>query len=106
MLTRLATTLVRRRRLVLLLALAWFALAGVVGGGVAQHLSSGGFADPGAQSTRATNLLRDRFGAGDPNVILLVTARGGATVDSPAVVAAGQALTAPPARGANVVQAN
>jgi putative drug exporter of the RND superfamily len=93
---------------VLVVALAWFALAGAVGGGVATHLSSGGFSDPAAQSSRATNLLRDHFGAGDPNVILLVTAIGGPRggVDSPAVAAAGQALTARLARQPNVVQAN
>jgi putative drug exporter of the RND superfamily len=106
MLTRLATTIVKRRRLVLLLALAWFALAGVVGGGVATHLSSGGFNDPGAQSTRATNLLRDRFGTGDPNVIVLVTAKRGQSVDSPAVAAAGQALTQRLSHEPHVIQAN
>ena len=92
MLSRLATTVVRRRKLVLLIALSWFVLAGVVGGGVASHLANGGFTDPAAESTRVTNLLKSRFHTGDPNVVLLVTARHG-TVDSPDVAAAGQALT-------------
>jgi RND superfamily putative drug exporter len=91
-LTRLATTVVRRRKLVLLIALSWFVLAGVVGGSVASHLANGGFTDPAAESTRVTNLLKTRFHTGDPNVVLLVTARHG-TVDSPDVAAAGQALT-------------
>jgi putative drug exporter of the RND superfamily len=104
-LTRLANTLVRRRRLVLIGAVAWFALAGIVGGGVATHLSAGGFNDPGAQSSQAANLLRDRFGTGDPNVILLVTAKGGQAVDSPAVAAAGAALTERLSREPHVIQA-
>ncbi|HEX9992588.1 MAG TPA: MMPL family transporter [Acidimicrobiales bacterium] len=81
-----------RRRLVLVVALVAFAVAGALGGGVAERLSSGGFEDPGAESTRAEDLLRDHFGTGTPNVVLLVTADGG-SVDDPAVAAAGQALT-------------
>jgi putative drug exporter of the RND superfamily len=105
MFTRLASWIVRRRKVVLIAALAWFVLAGVVGGGVAKHLSSGGFSDPGAESARATNLLRDRFRAGDPNVIVLVTAKSG-NVDSHAVAAAGQALTQRLSHEPNVIQAN
>lgn len=84
---------VRRRRLVLLGALVLFVVSGVIGGGVAERLSSGGFDDPDAESTRSEALLRDEFGAGTPNVILLVTAREG-DVDDPAVAAAGRALAA------------
>ena len=75
MLTRIANTVVRRRKLVLFAALGFFLIAGAVGGGVASHLSSGGFNDPAAQSTKVDNLLRDRFHSGDPNLVLLVTAR-------------------------------
>jgi putative drug exporter of the RND superfamily len=88
----LATTIVHRRKLVLVLALAWFGLAGAVGGGVASHLTTGGFVDKSAESTKVNDLLKTRFHTGDPNVVLLVTARQG-TVDSPDVAAAGQALT-------------
>jgi RND superfamily putative drug exporter len=84
-LTRLAHTIVRRRRLVLWLTLAWFVLCAVLGGGVAKHLSSGGFQDPSAQSTRAANVLRDQFHGGAPNIVLLVSATGGRSVDDPAV---------------------
>ena len=92
MLRDLATAIVRRRKLVLVLALAWFGLAGAVGGGVASHLTTGGFVDRSAESTKVNDLLKTRFHTGDPNVVLLVTARQG-TVDSPDVAAAGQALT-------------
>jgi putative drug exporter of the RND superfamily len=92
-LTRLAHTIIRRRRLVLVLAVVWLAVAGIFGGSVAKHLSTGGFQDPGAQSTQAANLIRDQFRSGSPNLVLLVTASGGQSVDSPAVAQAGTALT-------------
>jgi RND superfamily putative drug exporter len=102
---RLANAIIRRHRLVLFAALAFFLVAGAVGGGVASHLSSGGFNDPAAPSTRAANLLRDQFHSGDPNVVLLVTARQG-TVDNPLVARDGQALTERLAHEPNVAQAS
>jgi RND superfamily putative drug exporter len=105
-LTRLARTIIRRRRLVLALVITWLATAAIVGGGVAKHLSTGGFQDPGAQSTKAGNLVRDQFHSGEPNLVLLVTAVGGQSVDSPAVVRAGTALTSRLANEAHVDQAS
>ena len=103
MLTRLAATVIRRRRIVLLLTLTGAVVAGVLGGGVISHLSSGGFQDPGALSSRARNILTAQFHAGDPNMVLLVTATGLAAtpapatpapaVDSPAVRQAARQLT-------------
>ncbi len=93
MLERMANVVVRRRRRVLVAALVVFAVCGAVGGGVAEHLSSGGFEDPRAESTRAQRIVDQRFGAGSPNLVLLVTAKGG-DVDSPEAEAAGAALTA------------
>jgi len=90
MLAVLARAVIARRRLVLVLAAVTFALAGALGGGVAQELSSGGFEDPDSESARADDLLLDTFGAGVPNVVLLVRATNG-TVDD--VAAAGTALT-------------
>jgi RND superfamily putative drug exporter len=104
-LTRLAQTIIRRRRIVLVLAVVWLAVAGIFGGSVAKHLSSGGFQDPGAQSTRAANLVRDQFHSGGPNLVLLVTATAGQSVDSPAVAQAGAALTQRLANEAHVDQA-
>jgi RND superfamily putative drug exporter len=92
MFSRIGHFTVRRRRLVLALTVLVVILAGVVGGGVFERLSNGGFADPGAESSRAADLLEDEFGAGAPNVVLLVTANDG-DVDSPAVADVGQALT-------------
>ena len=92
MLARLARFTVRRRRRVLVATGVLFALAGVAGGGVAGHLSSGGFEDPGAESTRAGRLVAEVFDAGEPNVVLLVEARTG-DVDAADVAAAGAELT-------------
>jgi len=93
MLSRLGRFTVRRRKAVLITAAALFALAGSFGGSAAEHLSSGGFGDPSSESFRADEALLDTFGAGTPNLVLLVTAPGG-SVDDPAVAEAGAALTA------------
>lgn len=82
---------VRRRKAVLLLTVAFLVLAAVLGGGVFDRLKTGGFTDPGAESTEAARLLDERFGAGEPDLVLLVEADGG-DVDAPAAAAAGQAL--------------
>src|SRR5512133_4388948 len=92
MLERLGRFLVRRRWAVLAATLAALVVAGVFGGGAVARLKSGGFEDPAAESTRAAQVLRDDFGVGDPNLVLLVTAKGG-DVDDPAAAAAGTALT-------------
>jgi putative drug exporter of the RND superfamily len=71
---------------------------------VEKHLSAGGFEDPAAESTRAARVVDQSFGAGDPNMVLLVTARRGG-VDDPAVAADGRALTDELAAAAGVDQA-
>jgi putative drug exporter of the RND superfamily len=91
MLERLGRFLHRRRWPVLAVTLAAVVVAGAVGGGAVTRLKSGGFEDPAAESTRGAAVLRDEFGAGDPNLVLLATADGG--VDEPAAAAAGEALT-------------
>src|ERR687891_918749 len=82
----------RHARAVVIAAVLVFAVAGAIGGGVADHLTSGGFEDPSSESERADEALAERFDTGVPNLLLLVTAPGG-DVDDPAVAAAGQALT-------------
>ncbi|MCA1846225.1 MAG: MMPL family transporter, partial [Actinobacteria bacterium] len=87
---RLGHVVLRRHRLILVLALAFLPVAAVVGGQVKEHLSAGGFADPSSESARAARLLGQRFGGGTPNLVVLVTTRDQqATVDDPAVEAAG-----------------
>ena len=103
MLRRLAPVLVRRRRAVLVVALVALVFAGAYGGGVIENLSGGGFSDPNAESTKAEDLLAERFGAGDPNLVLVATATGG-SVDDPAAVEAGLELTRRLAREPGVVE--
>ncbi|WP_328790368.1 MULTISPECIES: MMPL family transporter [unclassified Streptomyces] len=82
-----------RPRLTLLLALLVTALAVVAGGGVADRLGSGGWEDPGAQSTYAARALEREFPHSEPNLLLLVDAAPGTTgVDDPAVAAEAERL--------------
>jgi putative drug exporter of the RND superfamily len=90
---RLAHLATRRTRGVLIAAVVFVALAGGLGGGVAENLTSGGFEDPSTESARAEEALADRFDTGVPNLILLVTAPDGADVDTPEVDQAGRSLT-------------
>src|SRR5438309_2012498 len=91
MLSRLARFTVRRRRRILVGSLIALVLAGAFGGSVAKHLSSGGFTDPNAESTKAEQALERVYHSGNPNLLLLVTARNG-SVDDRAVAAEGIAL--------------
>jgi len=93
MLARFAQAVVHHRRAVLVGALLVVVASFAYGGQVATKLSSGGFTDPSSASSRAAAILDSQFHTGDPNLVLLVTARTG-TVDSPAVAAEGNALTA------------
>ncbi|WEO97306.1 MMPL family transporter [Streptomyces sp. FXJ1.172] len=81
-----------RPRLSLLVALVLTALAVVAGSGVADHLGSGGWEDPAAESSYATKALEREFPASQPNLLLLVDA-GRASVDDPAVAAEARDLT-------------
>ena len=93
MLKRLARSLIRRRKAVLVGALLFVLVAGAFGGNVASRLSAGGFDDQSLESSQAEDLLRENFGQSIPNMVLLVTAKAG-DVDGEAVANAGQALTA------------
>ncbi|MFJ6633987.1 MMPL family transporter [Streptomyces sp. NPDC091376] len=87
--TRLVTA---RPRLSLLFALVVTALVVFAGSGVADRMGSGGWEDPDAQSTYATEVLNREFPAARPNLLLLV-ASGPAGVDDPAVAAEAARLT-------------
>ncbi|KUJ36682.1 transporter [Streptomyces sp. NRRL F-5122] len=82
-----------RPRLSLLVALLLTALAVVAGSGVADRLGSGGWQDPAAQSTYATDALEREFPASQPNLLLLVDS-GHRSADDPAVAAEARRLTA------------
>ena len=93
MFQRLSTLTVRHRRLILILAVVAAAVFGALGGGVAAKLSTGGFDDASKASTKARQVLAEKFDTGTPNVILMITARGG-DVNDPAVAAAARATIA------------
>lgn len=84
---------VRHPRPILAFAGLFIIVAAVLGSSAAAHLSSGGFIDPGAQSTKAGQILGQTFRSEDPSFVILGTAIHG-TVNSPAVQQAGRALTA------------
>ena len=96
-----ALLVLRRPRTVLATTAVFLALAGAVGTGVFGRLSAGGFGDPAAESTRAESLLRERFGSGTPNFVVVASVGEpqvggggqGVAVDDPAVVGAGEELT-------------
>ncbi|MER6475266.1 MMPL family transporter [Streptomyces filamentosus] len=81
-----------RPRLTLLVALVLTALAVLAGGGVAERMGSGGWEDPAAESTYATEALAREFPGSQPNLILLVDT-GKAGVDDPAAAAEARRLT-------------
>ncbi|MGW5679125.1 MMPL family transporter [Streptomyces sp. NPDC003860] len=86
--TRLVTA---RPRLALFAALVVTVLAVFAGSGVADRMGSGGWEDPGAESTYATEALEREFPESQPNLLLLVDA-GRQGVDSEAVAAEGRRL--------------
>jgi RND superfamily putative drug exporter len=76
-LAHLAELGIRAPRRVLLVAGLLIVLGGAFGSTAADHLSAGGFRDPGAPSTRAEALLQQDFHAGDANLIIEVTSPAG-----------------------------
>jgi RND superfamily putative drug exporter len=81
---------VRRARLVLVAAMLAVVGFGVLGSGAFGKLKTGGFQDPGAESTTAQTLTDQRFGGSD-GVILLVHAEAGIVDDAPARAAGAEA---------------
>src|SRR5580692_7817739 len=73
--------IVAPRRTIAIAALLLVA-AGIFGVPVAKSLSAGGFQDPTSDSARATKILTDKFGQGDVQLLLVVSAPDG--FDSPA----------------------
>ncbi|HEX3814399.1 MAG TPA: MMPL family transporter [Mycobacteriales bacterium] len=91
MLTRLGEVLVRRARLVLVVATIAVAAAAVLGFGAFGRLKGGGQDDPHSESVQAQNIVDTKYG-GENNLVFLVSARTGA-IDSGPAAAAGARLT-------------
>ncbi|MFC9469404.1 MMPL family transporter [Streptomyces coelicoflavus] len=92
MFERVAELAIRRSRLVLVIAALAVAVMGFVGGGAFTKLLPGGFDDPNSQSSRAVEVIDDKFG-GETNLVLLVDSPDGG-VDTPAAKSDGKALVA------------
>ncbi|MFG2498640.1 MMPL family transporter [Streptomyces sp. NPDC048441] len=76
MFERIAELAIRRSRLILIVAAVAVALMGVLGAGAFGKLLGGGYDDPASQSTRAGNVIDEKFG-GETNLVLLVRASEG-----------------------------
>lgn len=74
MVARLAISAPRR---VALGALCITIAAAIFGAPVTSSLSNGGFRDPASESARASAMLAEKFGLGDAQVVVAVTARDG-----------------------------
>ena len=99
MLQRITGLAVAAPRRVLAVTALLMLIAGVFAVPVTKSLSPGGFQDPASESSRATQLLAEKFGQSDVQVIFMVTAPDG--VQGPAARAAGEdiASTSPTRRG-------
>ncbi|WP_419999662.1 MMPL family transporter [Streptomyces boninensis] len=92
MLLRIANLAVRRAKLLTALSVVAVVAMAALGFGAFGKLSSGGFDDPNAPSTKAADRIEDKFG-GDTNLVLLVRSTSGG-LDAPAATARGKAITA------------
>jgi uncharacterized membrane protein YdfJ with MMPL/SSD domain len=91
MLERIALISVAAPRRTIAVAALLMVAAGIFGVPVAKSLSAGGFQDPTSESARATKILTDKFGQGDVQLLLVVSAPDG--FDSPAARAVGTDIT-------------
>src|SRR5512139_2193927 len=89
---RLARLTTRWPKAIIAVTVMFIGLSLAYGLTVTQDLQTGGSTNPASQSSHAEATLDKKFAAGQPNLVLLVTAPQG--VDAPDVVAEGQALEA------------
>ena len=90
MLPSIGAFVVRRARPVLVAGMLAVIVFGVLGSGAFGKLKTGGFQDPGAESTTAQVLTDQQFGGAD-GVVLLVHAKAGTVDDAPARAAGAEA---------------
>ena len=90
MFEKLAHSILRRRKRVLVLFLLSIVVVGALGGAAISRLQGGGYSDPNSESAKAGKYLTDTFHVKDPSVILVV--KSTTQVSDPSVVASAQAL--------------
>jgi uncharacterized membrane protein YdfJ with MMPL/SSD domain len=78
MLQRIARLAIAAPRRVIAVAFLVLVGAAIFGIPVAKSLSAGGFQDPTSESARAIQLLTDKFGQSEQQMVIVVTARAGA----------------------------
>jgi uncharacterized membrane protein YdfJ with MMPL/SSD domain len=100
LLQRVAALAIAAPRRTIAAAAVVMAAAAVFGIPVANSLSAGGFADPTSESAGATTILKDKFGQGDVQLLLVVTTPDG--VQSPAAKAVGVEIAEQLARAPHV----
>ncbi|ODQ94946.1 MMPL family transporter [Mycolicibacterium holsaticum] len=102
MLHRIARLALTAPRRIIAVAVLVMVACGIFGIPVVKHLSAGGFADPTSESAQANRLLVDKFGQGDMELLISVTADDGAR--SPAARSVGTDIAAQLQASPNVVQ--
>ncbi len=78
MLQQIARMAIRAPKRIIAIALLVMVATGIFGIPVAKSLSAGGFQDPTSQSAKAKQLLVDKFGQGDMQLVISVTSQDGA----------------------------
>ncbi|KUI14113.1 hypothetical protein AU193_08825 [Mycobacterium sp. GA-1285] len=104
MLQRIAHLAIAAPRRIIAVAVLVMVACGIFGIPVAKHLSAGGFQDPTSESAKATELLVDKFGQGDMELILSVHSDEGA--QSATARAVGEELAAELRAALSVVGVN
>ncbi len=94
MFSAIGSAIYRRRWFVLLAGFVFLVVSGVYGTSVFPNLKGGGFYDPNADSTRVTEALHHDLGRDEGALIVLFTAKDGATADSPSYKQAVEATLA------------
>ena len=84
MLTRIAALAIRAPKRVLAATGLLLVVGAIFGAPVASHLLTGGFTDPAADSTHATNIIDAKFHGGQANLVFLVSGPDGAKSDAAA----------------------
>ncbi len=78
MLQQIARVAIRAPKRIVVIALLVMVATGIFGIPVTKALSAGGFQDPTSESAKASQLLVDKFGDGDMDLVLSLTSDGGA----------------------------
>jgi RND superfamily putative drug exporter len=84
---RIAQLAIAAPRRIIAVAVLVLVAAAIFGIPVAKSLSAGGFQDPRSESTKAAQLLSDKFGQGDMQLLITVSAPAGALSPPARVVA-------------------